>query len=348
MMGKMTGRRAVLALLLFFALSGALSAYGGEEKYDVPRPGFLTGSSVNLREEPSTGGKIVGKFVSKDEAGELLVTAMFDGGEEFPWYRVNSAKFGEGWIYGKFLSLPEAAGVIHPIDKEINRCVDTTPSTHGMMDCIEEGKKKWDRELNRLYKELMTTLSKEGQSALRTAQKAWIPWRDREFTLIDETYSTIYTFLGGGSLLLMNASAASMEVVRRRTLELDQLLKAVKKGSLSLPGDLSENKIKEYGDMTFKMEYLSALLGKKTGEKGEVTYGEALSTWKEYRDKNIALLSLLYGGAGKEKVRAYFGLQMDKERLSVLEALLEEMRNSGMEISGIGGKKETPAEKGQA
>ena len=348
MKGRMTGRGMVLALLLLFALSGALSASGGEEKFDVPRTGFLAGTSVNLREKPSTEGKIVGQLPSKDEAGELLVTAAFDGGEEFPWYRVSSAKFGEGWIYGKFLRLGEAAQAIHPIDKDVNRCVDRSPSTQGMMECTAQGMEKWDRELNRLYKELMATLSKEGQNALRTAQRAWIPWRDSEFALSSEIYSTLYTALGGGTMWLLNDAIAHMEVVRRRTLELDQLLKTVKKGSFSLPADLSKKTVREYGDMTFKMEYLAVLLGKITGEKGELISAEALSAWKEYRDKNIALLSLLYGGAGKEEVRAHFGLQMDRERLSVLEALQEEMRNSGMEIGETGGKKETPSpEKGQ-
>ncbi|GAB1399542.1 hypothetical protein MASR2M79_03460 [Aminivibrio sp.] len=134
MKGRMTGRGMVLALLLLFALSGALSASGGEEKFDVPRSGFLAGTYVNLREKPSTEGKIVGQLPSKDEAGELLVTAAFDGGEEFPWYRVSSAKFGEGWIYGKFLRLGEAAQAIHPIDKEINRCVDLYFPAEGKCD----------------------------------------------------------------------------------------------------------------------------------------------------------------------------------------------------------------------
>lgn len=339
---KMAGRRAILALLLLFALSGALSASGGEEKYDVPRSGFLTGTAVNLREKPSTGGKIVGQFASKDEAGELQVTGKFDGGEEYPWYQVTSAKFGKGWIYGKFLSLQEASEAIHPIDAEINRCVDKFPSTHGMMECTTKGMEKWDRELNRLYKELMTVLPKEGQTALRTAQRAWIPLRDSEFALSSEVYSTIYTVLDGGTMWVVNDAIAHMEVVRRRTLELDQLLKTVKKGSFSLPGDLSKKTMKEYGDMTFKMEYLSALLGKKLGEKGNKISAEALSAWKKYRDENIALLSLLYGGKEKEEVRAHFGLQMDKGRLSNLETLLQDMRTGGMEISEIEKKNETP------
>ena len=102
---RLTGRTALLAVLLF-ALSGALSASGGEEKYEWPRSGFLTGASVNLRDKPSTGGKISGRFATEHE-GEILVTGKFDGGEEFPWYRVISMKFGEGWIYGKFLSVYE-------------------------------------------------------------------------------------------------------------------------------------------------------------------------------------------------------------------------------------------------
>ena len=329
---KIAGRTVFLAVLILFVLSGALFASKGEEKYEIPLSGSLTGSSVNLRDKPSTGGKIVGRFATEHEGGELRVIAKFDGGEEFPWYRVISAKFGEGWIYGKFLSLGEAPKAIHPLDAEIERCVDKSPSTQGMMECTTNGMKKWDRELNRVYKGLMAALPKEGQNALRVAQRAWIPLRDSEFALTSEVYSTIYTVAGGGTMWLLNDAIAHMEVVRRRTLELDQLLKTVKKKSFSLPGDLSKKTMKEYGDMTFKMEYLSSLLGRALGEKGEKISAKALSAWKKYRDENIALLSLLYGGAAKEEVRAHFGLQMDKERLSNLEALLQDMRNGGMDI----------------
>ena len=330
---KIAGRTVFLAVLILFVLSGALFASTGEEKYEIPLSGSLTGSSVNLRDKPSTGGKIVGRFATEHEGGELRVIAKFDGGEEFPWYRVISAKFGEGWIYGKFLSLGEAPKAIHPLDAEIERCVDKSPSTQGMMECTTNGMKKWDRELNRVYKGLMAALPKEGQNALRVAQRAWIPLRDSEFALTSEVYSTIYTVAGGGTMWLLNDAIAHMEVVRRRTLELDELLKMVKKGAPSLPGDLSKKTIKEYGDMTFKMEYLSTLIGRTLGEKGETLSAEALSAWKKYRDENITLLSLLYGGAAKEEVRAHFGLQMDKERLSNLETLLQEMRNGGMDIS---------------
>lgn len=107
MKGKMTGVAAVLAALLLLTLSGTIFASDEEETYEWPRSGFLTGTSVNLREKPSTGGKIAGRFASEHDGGELLVIARFNGGEEFPWYRVISAKFGEGWIYGKFLSVFE-------------------------------------------------------------------------------------------------------------------------------------------------------------------------------------------------------------------------------------------------
>lgn len=247
-----------------------------------------------------------------------------------------------------FLCPLQVLAAPHPLDEEIKHCMDESPSTHGMMQCTAEGMKKWDGELNRVYKGLMETLPKEGQNALRLAQRAWIPWRDREFTLAGSVYNTLYNVLDGGTMWLVNDSIARMEVVRRRTLELDALLKAVKKGSLSLSGDMSEKEIQEYRDMILKMEYLSVLLGKNLGEKGETTSAEALSAWKKYRDENIALLALLHGGAGKEEVLAHFGLQMEKEHMSNLETLLQDLRTGGKDINEIGGKKEiSPPEKAQ-
>jgi len=37
---------------------------------------------------------------------------------------------------------------------------------------------KADAELNRVYKKLMTTLDKDGQAKLKTAQRAWLAYRD--------------------------------------------------------------------------------------------------------------------------------------------------------------------------
>ncbi|MBP6333559.1 MAG: DUF1311 domain-containing protein [Aminivibrio sp.] len=84
-----------------------------------------------------------------------------------------------------------AWGAAHPLDGEIEKCMNDDPSTQGTIQCANMGKKKWDGELNRAYNELMKLLPKEGQSLLRTAQRAWIPWRESEYKLLGGVYLTI-------------------------------------------------------------------------------------------------------------------------------------------------------------
>ena len=106
-----------------------------------------------------------------------------------------------------------AWGGEHPLDVEIQECMDKDPSTHGTIKCAREGAKKWDTELNRAYKELMGLLPKQGQDALRTAQRAWIPWRDREFGLVGWCTERSTTVSTVAMWLVVNA-IAEMEVVR--------------------------------------------------------------------------------------------------------------------------------------
>ncbi|HPE66496.1 MAG TPA: SH3 domain-containing protein [Synergistales bacterium] len=96
---------AVLASILL--LSVPLAANPTVESFEWPKSGMLVGERVNLRSGPATSSKVIGRFVDEYEGGELLVTGRSEGREEFPWYRVVSHKFGEGWLYGKFIAVEE-------------------------------------------------------------------------------------------------------------------------------------------------------------------------------------------------------------------------------------------------
>ena len=84
-----------------------LAANPTVESFEWPKSGRLTGERVNLRSEPSTSSKVIGRFMHDYEGRELLLTGRSEGREEFPWYRVVSHKFGEGWLYGKYVAVEE-------------------------------------------------------------------------------------------------------------------------------------------------------------------------------------------------------------------------------------------------
>ncbi|MGO4907120.1 lysozyme inhibitor LprI family protein [Pseudorhodobacter sp. W20_MBD10_FR17] len=83
-------------------------------------------------------------------------------------------------------------------------------SNQGMSACTSAETELWDGYLNREYKGRMATITADQKTALRTAQRAWIAFRDAECGLqyqmfIDGTMrSNIYT----GCMLDMTARRA--------------------------------------------------------------------------------------------------------------------------------------------
>ncbi len=65
------------------------------------RPGFLKGTSVNVRDGHSTRGtRVLTRFSNRDV--EILDT--WRGGDAFPWYKIRLEN-GEGWVYGQYIEL---------------------------------------------------------------------------------------------------------------------------------------------------------------------------------------------------------------------------------------------------
>jgi uncharacterized protein YecT (DUF1311 family) len=109
----------------------------------------------------------------------------------------------------------EAAPKEHAIDKALGRCVDKDPSTAGMVNCIGQAARSWDRELNTSYRRLMGKLAPPQRAALKLAQQAWLKYRDREFALIDALYAKME-----GTMYIPMHAEARVRIVKRRAIEL--------------------------------------------------------------------------------------------------------------------------------
>jgi uncharacterized protein YecT (DUF1311 family) len=109
----------------------------------------------------------------------------------------------------------------HPIDKWLDDCmaIGENQSTQGTIGCIDKAYEKWDKELNKVYKELMAKLKPDDQKVLKEAQKEWIKHRDMEFKLLEKVYS----YKEGTMYLPMHADSR-MEVVRSRVNKLQDYL----------------------------------------------------------------------------------------------------------------------------
>jgi uncharacterized protein YecT (DUF1311 family) len=109
----------------------------------------------------------------------------------------------------------------NPIDKELKSCLNNPEnySTMGMVECERNAYQSWDKELNNVYKDLMSRLTPEGQKDLREDQRNWLKFRDSELNFIGD----IYGAKQGTMFRPMEADAAA-ELVKDRTLQLHHRL----------------------------------------------------------------------------------------------------------------------------
>jgi uncharacterized protein YecT (DUF1311 family) len=103
----------------------------------------------------------------------------------------------------------------NPIDKALEACIDKDPSTAGMTRCIDTAYEAWDKELNRNYATLMGRLKPAGKQSLKNAQVEWLRFRDAEFKLIDDIYSTLQ-----GTMYIPMRVSERVEIVKKRALAL--------------------------------------------------------------------------------------------------------------------------------
>lgn len=112
-------------------------------------------------------------------------------------------------------ALPGQNSPPHPIDVRAEACTAANPSGHGETQCYAAAEKEWDGELNRAYRELQSAASPAEKARLLAAQKAWLAFRDAEFTLIDELYAG-----RSGSMFVPMHAYRRMDVVRARARDL--------------------------------------------------------------------------------------------------------------------------------
>jgi len=111
----------------------------------------------------------------------------------------------------------------HPIEAELSRCMESPEgmSTHGMRQCMGAATEAWDKELNRVWRELMAELPAASKEPLRVAQRKWIAFRDAELEALGNAYGA----MPGTMFLVMQADAAST-LTRDRVRQLEALLEA--------------------------------------------------------------------------------------------------------------------------
>ena len=110
----------------------------------------------------------------------------------------------------------------HPIDVQLEKDLD---KTGGVTVSIREAQSKatelWDKELNKTYKQLMSTLDPEDQNLLKKSQRSWLAFREAQTPL---WWSESF-FGSGGTLGPIVVSERAREFMKQRVCELQELVK---------------------------------------------------------------------------------------------------------------------------
>jgi len=124
---------------------------------------------------------------------------------------------------------PSLDNEAHPIEKWTEACLEKDRSTAGMVSCSDKAYKKWDQELNRIYKTLRRKLShnSKAKKALRNAQRAWLKYQNAEMKTIEVIYGSLQ-----GTMWIPVAGFAKVEIIKKRTLILKGYLDDLQMGAL--------------------------------------------------------------------------------------------------------------------
>lgn len=115
---------------------------------------------------------------------------------------------------------------LHPIDSWLESYMSKEQNQNPLEMSLgyQEAQTKWDSELNKVYKVLMTKLKQNQKDVLKESQKAWLKHRDEEFKFITTSFNR------DGSMWQAVVSELKMNVVKSRTLVLKEYI-------ISLDGD---------------------------------------------------------------------------------------------------------------
>ena len=109
-------------------------------------------------------------------------------------------------------------GRMKPVEQKSGSMLDSAQTTAEMINAVSYTSNEWDTELNKIYKLLMSSLSKDSQNSLRNAQRSWIKERDKKIAGENS----------GGTIDLVNKSSIFLEETKKRTIELARIYDKLK------------------------------------------------------------------------------------------------------------------------
>lgn len=104
-----------------------------------------------------------------------------------------------------------------PIDTAQQQCLDKASTTVAMQQCFSTANQAWDSEMNQQYSKLSASLNNEQKAKLRTAQRAWLKYRD---SWLEATKARL---IDGGTMASLQVGAQGVNLVKNQALALKSL-----------------------------------------------------------------------------------------------------------------------------
>lgn len=114
-----------------------------------------------------------------------------------------------------------------PADQALEQCLQHESTTAGMSGCYTTASKAWDKQLNVAYQSAMAKLTGDDKAKLRSAQRAWIIYRDSWLA----TSKSLAAQQGTSGVL--NYGAQVVSLIKNQTL----MLQSLTQGSCANPDD---------------------------------------------------------------------------------------------------------------
>lgn len=107
----------------------------------------------------------------------------------------------------------------HPIEIALDKKLEKTVSTAGMVEAFSKAREQWEAELEKNYKKLLTDLDPEGKEALKEAQEAWTKQQEKEIEFLIAFYSKMK-----GTMYRTIYAETTMTMVKQRALDLADMV----------------------------------------------------------------------------------------------------------------------------
>jgi uncharacterized protein YecT (DUF1311 family) len=109
------------------------------------------------------------------------------------------------------------------LDSSFDTCSGGNLTTQSQLECLNNASISWDLQLNNIYKALMKKLSSSEQEKLRSTQREWVIFKEKEIEFINLIFAM--NPLTKGTIVQLYRLQFILDLTKQRALLLEEYLK---------------------------------------------------------------------------------------------------------------------------